>query len=174
MGDYLQARSIVGQTAGTVGYSIRADVNGDGDINMGDAMTIRGAVGTVLPAGNPTVPLSPAAVSGLARAFEAFFAAELQGKQAANASTVAAPVVSANILGGYLIAALPNPLGRFMTLGALSERLRWDTHEPVYIGPTELTGSDPGATLAVALFCYHRRPPRFGSIKPVVWFWKSG
>src|SRR5882757_897414 len=53
---------------------------------------------------------------------------------------------------GYLIAALPNPLGRIMMFSALSERLRFATNRVVYVGAYELTGSGPENTLPVAEF----------------------
>jgi predicted glycogen debranching enzyme len=49
---------------------------------------------------------------------------------------------------GLLIAALPNPLGRTMTLNALSERIRLPSRDIFFLGPNELTGVDPPGTLA--------------------------
>jgi predicted glycogen debranching enzyme len=49
---------------------------------------------------------------------------------------------------GLLIAALPNPLGRTMTLNALSERIRLLNREVFFTGPNELAGVDPPGTLA--------------------------
>jgi glycogen debranching enzyme len=49
---------------------------------------------------------------------------------------------------GLLIAALPNPLGRTMTLNALSERIRMASRDVFFTGPNELVGVDPPGTLA--------------------------
>jgi predicted glycogen debranching enzyme len=49
---------------------------------------------------------------------------------------------------GLLIAALPNPLGRTMTLNALSERIRLPSRAVYFTGPNELVGVDPPGTLA--------------------------
>ncbi len=49
---------------------------------------------------------------------------------------------------GLLIAALPNPLGRTMTLNALSERIRLPNRDVFFTGPNELAGVDPPGTLA--------------------------
>src|SRR5579871_1804992 len=49
---------------------------------------------------------------------------------------------------GLLIAALPNPLGRTMTLNALSERIRLPNRDVYFTGPNELIGVDPPGTLA--------------------------
>src|SRR6202140_5770501 len=49
---------------------------------------------------------------------------------------------------GLLIAALPNPLGRTMTLNALSERIRLPNRDVYFTGPNELLGVDPPGTLA--------------------------
>jgi predicted glycogen debranching enzyme len=49
---------------------------------------------------------------------------------------------------GLLIAALPNPLGRTMTLNALSERIRLPNRDVFFTGPNELVGVDPPGTLA--------------------------
>jgi predicted glycogen debranching enzyme len=49
---------------------------------------------------------------------------------------------------GLLIAALPNPLGRTMTLNALSERFRLPNRDVFFTGPNELIGVDPPGTLA--------------------------
>ena len=49
---------------------------------------------------------------------------------------------------GLLIAALPNPLGRTMTLNALSERIRLPNRDVYFTGPNELVGVDPPGTLA--------------------------
>jgi predicted glycogen debranching enzyme len=49
---------------------------------------------------------------------------------------------------GLLIAALPNPLGRTMTLNALSERIRLPNRDIYFLGPNELVGVDPPGTLA--------------------------
>src|ERR1700753_56278 len=49
---------------------------------------------------------------------------------------------------GLLIAALPNPLGRTMTLNALSERIRLPNHDVFFTGPNELAGVDPPGSLA--------------------------
>lgn len=49
---------------------------------------------------------------------------------------------------GLLIAALPNPLGRTMTLNALSERIRLPNRDIFFTGPNELIGVDPPGTLA--------------------------
>lgn len=49
---------------------------------------------------------------------------------------------------GLLIAALPNPLGRTMTLNALSERIRLLNRDVFFTGPNELVGVDPPGTLA--------------------------
>src|SRR5215469_3221156 len=42
---------------------------------------------------------------------------------------------------GLLIAALPNPAGRFMTLHALSERFRRPGHPVLFAGPRDLAGA---------------------------------
>ncbi len=49
---------------------------------------------------------------------------------------------------GLLIAALPNPLGRTMTLNALSERIRLTNRDVYFTGPNELIGVNPPGTLA--------------------------
>ncbi len=49
---------------------------------------------------------------------------------------------------GLLIAAQPNPLGRTMTLNALSERIRLPNHDVFFTGPNELAGVNPPGTLA--------------------------
>ena len=49
---------------------------------------------------------------------------------------------------GLLIAALSNPLGRFMMLNGLSERLRLPDRSVVYTGAEELAGIAPEHTLA--------------------------
>ena len=49
---------------------------------------------------------------------------------------------------GLLIAALPNPLGRTMTLNALSERIRLPNRDVFFTGPNELIGVNPPGTLA--------------------------
>jgi len=49
---------------------------------------------------------------------------------------------------GLLVAALPNPLGRTMTLNALSERIRLPNRDVFFTGPNELIGVDPPGTLA--------------------------
>ena len=49
---------------------------------------------------------------------------------------------------GLLIAALPNPLGRTMTLNALSERIRLPNRDVYFTGPNELIGVDPPGTIA--------------------------
>jgi predicted glycogen debranching enzyme len=49
---------------------------------------------------------------------------------------------------GLLIAALPNPLGRSMTLNALSERIRLPNRDVYFTGPNELAGVNPPGTLA--------------------------
>jgi predicted glycogen debranching enzyme len=49
---------------------------------------------------------------------------------------------------GLLIAALPNPLGRTMTLNALSERIRLPNRDVYFTGPNELAGVNPPGTLA--------------------------
>jgi predicted glycogen debranching enzyme len=49
---------------------------------------------------------------------------------------------------GLLIAALPNPLGRMMTLNALSERIRLPNRDVFFTGPNELVGVAPPGTLA--------------------------
>src|SRR5580692_6267009 len=49
---------------------------------------------------------------------------------------------------GLLVAALPNPLGRTMTLNALSERIRLPNRDVFFAGPNELIGVDPPGTLA--------------------------
>src|SRR5580698_10096317 len=43
---------------------------------------------------------------------------------------------------GLLIAALPNPLGRFMMLHGLSERFRPAGKGAVFAGPPDIVGSD--------------------------------
>jgi predicted glycogen debranching enzyme len=53
---------------------------------------------------------------------------------------------------GWLIAALPNPLGRMMMLNALSERLRLPDHTAAYTGPIELAGVDQSEMASVAEF----------------------
>ncbi len=53
---------------------------------------------------------------------------------------------------GLLIAALPNPLGRTMTLNALSERIRLPNRDVYFTGPNELIGVDPPGTLAPRSF----------------------
>ncbi|HZL57163.1 MAG TPA: amylo-alpha-1,6-glucosidase [Bryobacteraceae bacterium] len=53
---------------------------------------------------------------------------------------------------GLLIAALPNPLGRTMTLNALSERIRLPNRDVFFTGPNELVGVDPPGTLAPRQF----------------------
>jgi len=53
---------------------------------------------------------------------------------------------------GLLIAALPNPLGRTMTLNALSERIRLPNRDVYFMGPNELIGVDPPGTLAPRQF----------------------
>ncbi len=47
--DFLQARALIGQVAGMPGYNPRYDVDGNGGINFGDALLVRGAEGSVLP-----------------------------------------------------------------------------------------------------------------------------
>ncbi|MEP6714701.1 MAG: amylo-alpha-1,6-glucosidase [Terriglobia bacterium] len=49
---------------------------------------------------------------------------------------------------GLLIAALPNPLGRTMTLNALSERIRLPNRDVYFTGPNDLIGVDPPGTIA--------------------------
>jgi predicted glycogen debranching enzyme len=49
---------------------------------------------------------------------------------------------------GLLIAALPNPLGRTMTLNALSERIRLPNRDVYFTGPNELIGVDSPGTVA--------------------------
>ena len=49
---------------------------------------------------------------------------------------------------GLLIAGLANPLGRTMTLNALSERIRLPNRDVFFTGPNELAGVDPPGTLA--------------------------
>ena len=49
---------------------------------------------------------------------------------------------------GLLIAALPNPLGRTMTLNALSERIRLANRDVFFTGPNELVGVNPPGMLA--------------------------
>jgi predicted glycogen debranching enzyme len=49
---------------------------------------------------------------------------------------------------GLLIAALPNPFGRTMTLNALSERIRLPNRDVYFTGPNELVGVAPPGTLA--------------------------
>jgi predicted glycogen debranching enzyme len=49
---------------------------------------------------------------------------------------------------GLLVAALPAPLGRTMTLNALSERIRLSNRDVFFTGPNELVGVDPPGTLA--------------------------
>jgi len=49
---------------------------------------------------------------------------------------------------GLLIAALPNPFGRTMTLNALSERIRLPNRDVFFTGPNELLGVNPPGTLA--------------------------
>jgi len=53
---------------------------------------------------------------------------------------------------GLLIAALPNPLGRTMTLNALSERIRLPNRDVFFTGPNELVGVDPPGTIAPRQF----------------------
>ncbi len=53
---------------------------------------------------------------------------------------------------GLLIAALPNPLGRTMTLNALSERIRLPNRDVFFTGPNELVGVNPPGTLAPCEF----------------------
>ncbi|MEO8369137.1 MAG: amylo-alpha-1,6-glucosidase, partial [Candidatus Solibacter sp.] len=53
---------------------------------------------------------------------------------------------------GLLIAAQPNPLGRTMTLNALSERIRLPNRDVFFTGPNELIGVDPPGTLAPCEF----------------------
>jgi predicted glycogen debranching enzyme len=53
---------------------------------------------------------------------------------------------------GWLVAALPNPLGRMMMLNALSERLRLPDRTVAYTGPNELVGVDQSAMASVAEF----------------------
>ncbi len=60
--------------------------------------------------------------------------------------TVAGPLTRRN--HGLLIAALPNPFGRMMTLNALSERIRLPNRDVFFTGPNELIGVDPPGTLA--------------------------
>ena len=48
---------------------------------------------------------------------------------------------------GLLIAALPNPLGRFMMLHGLSERFRMPGKDVLFAGPPDLVGPIPTATL---------------------------
>jgi predicted glycogen debranching enzyme len=48
---------------------------------------------------------------------------------------------------GLLVAALPNPLGRTMTLNALSERIRLPNRDVFFTGPNELVGVNPPGTL---------------------------
>lgn len=54
--------------------------------------------------------------------------------------TVAGPITRR--YHGLLIAALPNPLGRFMMLHALAERMRVPGDAAVFAGPAELMGID--------------------------------
>jgi predicted glycogen debranching enzyme len=53
---------------------------------------------------------------------------------------------------GWLIAALPNPLGRVMMLNALAERIRLPDRTVAYTGPTELAGVDASALCSVSEF----------------------
>jgi predicted glycogen debranching enzyme len=53
---------------------------------------------------------------------------------------------------GLLIAALPNPFGRTMTLNALSERIRLPNRDVFFTGPNELAGIDPPGSLAPCEF----------------------
>jgi predicted glycogen debranching enzyme len=53
---------------------------------------------------------------------------------------------------GLLIAAMPNPLGRMMTLNGLSERLRLPDRRVVYTGAEDLAGVQPENTLPAAEF----------------------
>src|SRR5579863_5790804 len=51
---------------------------------------------------------------------------------------------------GLLIAALPNPSGRFMTLHGLSERFRGPAREVLYAGQQDLAGGDAPIVAPVA------------------------
>jgi predicted glycogen debranching enzyme len=53
---------------------------------------------------------------------------------------------------GWLISALPNPLGRMMMLNAIAERLRFPDYTAAYIGPMELSGVEQSAMAAVSEF----------------------
>ncbi len=53
---------------------------------------------------------------------------------------------------GFLIAALPNPLGRMMMLNGLSERLRLPDGRVMYMGAEQITGISPESILAVSEF----------------------
>jgi predicted glycogen debranching enzyme len=53
---------------------------------------------------------------------------------------------------GLLIAALPNPLGRFMMLNALSERMELSSGKTFFAGPRELSMAPEGETLTPSDF----------------------
>ena len=48
---------------------------------------------------------------------------------------------------GLLIAALPNPLGRYMVLNALCERIKLPDHGEFFVGPRQLANATADAHL---------------------------
>src|SRR6476661_5789040 len=53
---------------------------------------------------------------------------------------------------GLLIAALPNPLGRYMMLNALCERIKLPDHGEFFVGPRQLTNATADAQLVAEEF----------------------
>ena len=61
---------------------------------------------------------------------------------------------------GLLIAALPNPLGRYMMLNALCERIKLPDHGEFFAGPRQLANATRGCSLGGGRVSSGSRPAR--------------